>query len=292
MKKTLVIYGVGLMGGSIGLSVRKMKLPYKVIGIGRNAGRLALAKKRGACHEVSTDPSRVKDADIILICTAFDQIVPTFHKIFPFLKPGAIVSDIGSIKAPILDGVSQVFTTTHHLPPITHSFIGSHPMAGSEKTGAVHSESTLYQGATVALCPSNNASKSSLETLKKFWTSLGARPMVLDPSVHDILVAQTSHLPHVLSGAFVQLVSKLQHRDKFTKNLLAGSFQDMTRISDSDPQQWAEISAGNQKFLIGAIKSYRDILLHLLKIIESSANPKKDWEEFYSAARRGRKTLI
>ncbi len=279
-KKTLAIVGVGLMGGSIGLAVKKYKLPWRVIGIGRNLSRLKIAKKIGACDEIFDDLSQVRNADMVILCTAVSQIVPTFRKIAPYLKTSAIVSDIGSVKFPITKGISDP------------RFIGGHPLAGSEKTGAENAQANLYENATVVLCPSADAPKSAVSQLTKFWKSFSAKPMVMEADIHDVLVAQTSHLPHVMASAFVLLVSNLNGRDKRAAKLLAGSFKDTTRIVDSDSRQWAEISTANQNFLIGAIKSYRDMLLRLLNKLETSKSPEADWEAFFASARAGRKKLL
>lgn len=283
-KKTLAIFGVGLMGGSIGLAVKKKRLPWRVIGIGRNAARLALAKKKGALDETSTDPACASGADLVILCTAVSQIVPSFQKIRPHLKTGAWVSDIGSVKSPIM---KEIFDASPEA-----RFVGGHPLAGSEKTGAENSRADLYEGATVALCPGPESSKTGLKILENFWKSLGARPLAMEPEIHDILVAQTSHLPHVLAASLVRLVSALNSRDIHAGKLLAGSFRDMTRIADSDPRQWAEISAANQKFIIGALKSYRDILLDLIKKFDQPGAGVSDWEDFFSKARAGRREIL
>ncbi len=279
-KKTLAVIGVGMMGGSVGLAVKKRKLPWRVLGLGRNLSRLKNAKKIGACDEISVDLAAVREADLVILCTAVSQIVPTFQKIAPHLKADAVVSDIGSVKSGMADGISDA------------RFIGGHPLAGSEKTGAENSRADLYHNATVALCPSEGSSKNSLKLLTQFWKSIGALPLILKPDIHDILVAQTSHLPHVISSAFAQLITNLNHKDKRTAKLLAGSFRDTTRIVDSDSKQWAEISTANQKFLIGAIKSYRDMLLRLVNKIEASKSPEAEWESFFAQARAGRKKLL
>ena len=124
------------------------------------------------------------------------------------------------------------------------------------------------------------------------WQFVGARTLVLAPQIHDILVAQTSHLPHVLASALVQLLSGLSRRDADAAKLLAGSFRDLTRIVDSDSRQWAEICSANQKFLIGAIKSYRDVLQRILQKLESCPDPLSEWESFFSSARKDREHLL
>jgi len=279
--KTLAIFGVGLMGGSIGLAVKKKRLPWRVLGIGRDSARLAIAKRVGSLDDFSIDPARAKEADLVILCTALSQIVPSFQKIKSHLKPGAWVSDIGSVKSPIL---KEIFDSSPKA-----KFVGGHPLAGSEKTGAENSRADLYEGATVALCAD---SKIGLKVLKNFWTSLGAKPVGMESEIHDILAAQTSHLPHVLAASLARLIAALNGRDPHAGKLLAGSFRDMTRIADSDPRQWAEISAANQKFIMGAIKAYRDILLDIIKKFDSPDAGVTEWEDFFSTARSGRREIL
>lgn len=277
-----------MMGGSLGLSLRKRRAPYRIIGIGRNIGRLRKAKRLGACDDVTTDYKKgVKDADVIVVCTTVKEIVPSVMKALPYLKAGSVITDIGSVKAPILDGVRVIPGA-----PSWDFFVGGHPLAGSEKTGLDHSNKDLYLRSTVVLCPITSLIGPSLPQVERLWESAGAGTMVMEPDVHDILVAQTSHLPHVLAAAFVQLLKGLEGRDKRTARLLAGSFRDLTRIVDSDSRHWAEIAGANRKFIFGAIKSYRDVLLRILEKTQVSQDPEREWESFFSSARESRLRLL
>ncbi len=293
------------MGGSLGLALRRRKFA-RVIGVGRDPKKLSAAKRRGTCDEVSTDlAAGVSRADIVVLCTSVSAILPTIRKILPHLKSGAVVTDIGSVKSDIVAGAENMFSSS------SVQFIGGHPLAGSEKTGSENADVSLYQGATVVLCAGNNGGFGGgsggdsrtlrpLSVLKSLWKSAGADCVEMGPEIHDLLVAQTSHLPHVLSAALVQLISGLARRDKNTPRLLAGSFRDMTRISDSAPEQWAEISSANQKFLTGALKSYRDILSRLIRDIErgtpgpasGQSAQASAWLPFFTAARKDRAALL
>ncbi|MBI4217744.1 MAG: prephenate dehydrogenase, partial [Elusimicrobia bacterium] len=284
--QTVSILGVGMMGGSLGLALAKRGSPYRVVGIGRNPDRLKKAKRLGACHAVTTNLEEgVRDADIIVLCTTVSEILPHARKIAPFLKSGSVVTDIGGVKAPILRGITEFWESSSH-------YVGGHPLAGSEKTGIDHSSRSLYQGATVVLCPSGDVPDFSLRRLRNLWRFAGARAVLMDPDVHDILVAQTSHLPHVLAAGLVQIVARLQRQDPNCSDLLAGSFKDMTRIADSDTNQWSEICQFNSKYVLGALKSYGDVLTQLARRLESSKNPFSEWQEFFSSAKKERKDLL
>lgn len=282
---TVAIVGVGMMGGSLGRALRRRGKSYRVTGIGRDKSRLAAAKKIGACDEVSTDLSQgVQSADIVVLCTPVDRIAPTAIKILPSLKPGAVVTDIGSVKAPILESLDSKFSASQNV-----FFIGAHPLAGSEKTGPQNSNPDLYEGATTVLCPLDGIPAAKLRLVKDLWRAAGSETVEMAPEIHDLLVAQTSHLPHVLSGALVQMIEGLSRRDKNTPKLLAGSFRDMTRISDSLPEQWAEICGLNRKYVIGALKSYRDILNRIIREAEGSG---ADWLPFFERSSKARASLF
>jgi prephenate dehydrogenase len=292
MKKVVAIIGVGMMGGSLGLALRKRRSPYRVVGIGRNAGRLARARNLGACDRVTTDFKKgLENADLVVIGTTVGEIVPAFRRISPFLRAGAVVTDIGSVKAAILRDANQVLESRPKGSGVP-DFIGGHPLAGSEKSGVANAREDLFAGATVVLCPRAGIRKSSLGAIRSLWRSAGAKPIVLDPEIHDILVAQTSHLPHVLAAALVKMLANLKSSDPDSPKLLAGSFRDLTRIADSDPRQWAEIACANQKFILGAVRSYRDVMKRILETVESAEDPFSKWESFFSEAKRDRKLLL
>ncbi len=286
-KQTLAIIGVGMMGGSLGMAVKKRGLPYRVVGVGRKASRLALAKKLKACDDVTTDLERgLKDADLVVVCTGVSENAPMVKRAGPYLKAGAVVSDIGSVKAPILEAVQGIEGFGSKF-----DFVGAHPMAGSEKTGVENGNAKLYEKATVVICPGSSKPLSS-KKVSRLWTSVGAKILEMKPEIHDILAAQTSHLPHVLAAALSSLIGRLREKDTDTQKLLAGSFRDMTRIADSDPLQWSEICRANQKFLIGALKSYADILQQLVRAAGSGDASIFQWESFFMEAKEQRKKLL
>lgn len=282
---TVAIVGVGMMGGSLGRALRRRGKAYRVAGIGRDKSRLAAAKKIGACDETFTDLSQgVKSADIVVLCTPVDLIVSTALKILPSLRPGAVVTDIGSVKSPILQKLDSAFPASRNV-----FFVGAHPLAGSEKTGPQNSNPELYEGATTVLCPAPGTPAAQLKLVKDLWRAAGSDTVKMEPEIHDLLVAQTSHLPHVLSGALVQMIQGLARRDKNTPKLLAGSFRDMTRISDSPPEQWAEICGLNRRYVIGALKSYRDILNRIIREAEGGG---ADWLPFFERSSKARSSLF
>ncbi|OGS20743.1 MAG: hypothetical protein A3J83_00680 [Elusimicrobia bacterium RIFOXYA2_FULL_40_6] len=292
MKVTKVaIIGVGLIGGSIGLALKRnfkfkilnsKSLTYRIIGIGRHIEKLKLAKKFGAIDEFTTDfKSGVKDADIVVLASTVDTIVPIFKNIAPYLKPGCIVTDAGSIKAGIVNRISKI------LPKSVH-FVGAHPLAGSEKTGVRFADSDLYKGAAIVITPLKNTPLASIKTISGMWKKMGGRVIMLSPEVHDNLVARTSHLPHILSAALTKIVNNINSKNKAASKLLAGSFKDMTRITDSDSENWAAICFGNMLELNKAINEY----IEILKKVKVELNSPKKLEVFFSESKKNRCQLL
>ena len=305
MKKTVAIYGVGMMGGSLALALQSVQgaQKYRVLGIGRDRKKLLAAHRKKICSAVYDDAAPgVAQADIVVLCMRAEEIVPSMQKILTDLKPGAIVTDIGSVKFSTVDKIGKILQSCQR--PI--SFVGSHPMTGSEKTGFIHADSSLYKNATTIICPTENSSlKSSrsvrsVRAIEKLWRDVGAKTIKMPAAVHDILVAQTSHLPHVLAGTLSLMMARLNNVDKNTVKILAGSFRDMTRVSDADPEQWAQIISNNKNNVLGALKSYRDMLNKVIAEMETetetetgkSADNLSQWRQFFERARVARNRLI
>ena len=243
------IIGVGLIGGSIGLAikseVRSPKSKVKIIGIGRNLKRLKLAKKIGAVDEITIDIKEgVKDADIVFVCLPVGLIAKTIKSIFPYCKKDTIITDVGSVKQPIVNDIEK-FLTTHHLP-LTTAFVGGHPIAGSEKTSVKYASAELFQNAIVVLTPTKKTDKNALGIVKKLWEKMKAKVKIMSPACHDKILSMTSHLPHVVAFALVNSADNFE----FAGN----GFKDTTRIASSDPEMWADIIFNNRTNIRQAIK--------------------------------------
>jgi prephenate dehydrogenase len=246
LKSTVAIIGVGLIGGSLGQALRKSK-GYRVLGISRRPGTLLEAKRLGAIDAGTTNLAEVYTADIVVICTPVDTIIPLIDKIRPYLKPHAIVTDVGSVKGPFDRKIRGV------------RFVGGHPLAGSHKTGVSAAKADLFKGATCVLMPQAPAAG---KVVKKMWETVGARVLFLTAKEHDAVVALTSHLPHLISHALVHSASKRSHQ-AILKSLMAGSFRDVTRVATSDPEQWVQIFQANLKNIRQAVREFQKVLQHL-----------------------------
>lgn len=237
----ITIIGVGLIGGSVGLAAKKRKVAGEVAGVFRHASTMRTAKKAKAVDCATMDMlDAVKDADLVVVATPVSTIPCIVRKIAPCMKKGAIITDAGSAKSFV------VKEATMGLPKRIR-FVGSHPMAGSEKTGVASASADLFKGATSIVTKTKSTDKAALLKVKKFWESLGSKVIIMDPDEHDRAVALVSHLPHVIAQELCLL------QDNKSIACAAGGFKDTTRIAASDPVMWLDIFQANKKEVARAI---------------------------------------
>ncbi len=259
-KTTVAIVGVGLMGGSLGLALKRTGR-YRVFGIGRSRAKLRSALRLKAIDRAFTEWSAVHDADIVVMATPVACIAPMLRQLLPFLRPGTFLTDVGSVKAPVLHAVAQL-----PLPASIH-FIGGHPLAGSHRAGVRAAHPDLYRGTTCVLVPLQGA---SVTRIAKLWRDAGAIPLVLSAPMHDRAVALISHLPHVMAHALVHVARGVADQTRL-KKLFAGSFRDMTRVASADPEQWQQIFQMNAPELQRALRLFRRELSRFEKALMQSS---------------------
>lgn len=254
--KHLSILGVGLLGGSIGLASRKATSDCNISGYGHRASTLNTALALGAITQSFEDPAKsVAEADLVILCTPVGTFESLLQSIAPALKPGAIVTDVGSTKRSIVAAASRF------LPASVH-FIGSHPIAGSEKRGIEFARADLFQQALCLITPTDQTDPTALSTVTTFWQSLGMRVQSLSPADHDRLLADISHLPHAVASALVAM----QSDDALS---LAGKgFLDTTRIACGDGPLWRDILLDNRDNLKAGLRRLADQLLQLEKSLD------------------------
>lgn len=239
--RKITIIGVGLLGGSIGLAARKNRVAGEVAGFVRRKETIRACEKFGATDFTTTDLlAAVSNSDLIILCTPLAQMSALAKQFLPALKRGAIVTDIGSVKAETVRELEAVFVNSG-----AH-FIGSHPMAGAEKTGVVAARANLFENAVCVLTPNKKTNPTALKKLEQFWKSLGARVVKMDAAQHDLLVSRTSHLPHVVAATLANLVLHPAN-PKAQSQLCATGFRDTTRIASGSPEMWRDITLANRK---------------------------------------------
>jgi len=221
----------------------------------------------------------VKDADLVIIATLVATIAPIAGKIAPYLKPGCIVTDVGSTKQEIINNVAGF------LPPEVN-YVPGHPMAGGETQGLAGADAFLFKNAVYILTPLADSDHKAVEVLEKIIGQLGARVLKLLPSDHDVKVAAVSHLPHVLAAALINGVSYLEEKQGGVYQLAAGGFKDLTRIAASQPEMWCDILLHNGANVLDAIALFRRALDDIEKAI--SQKERETILAFFSKARAER----
>jgi prephenate dehydrogenase len=258
----LAILGVGLLGGSLAKAVRVHGLAREIVGIGRDLARLAPALRDGALDRATTDVADgVAGADRVVLAAPVLTNESLLACVWRAAAPGAVVTDVGSTKRGIVTAAGRLAAER----PDVH-FVGSHPMAGSEKSGYAVARADLFVGATVVVTPRETTDPGLAKGVAELWAALGARVVVLDPDTHDRAVAAISHLPHVAAWALVDAVTRFEP-DAFA--IAARGFKDTTRIAASDPDVWREILTANRAAVRASLTAYRAALDDLEALIES-----------------------
>jgi arogenate dehydrogenase (NADP+) len=259
---TVGLIGLGLIGGSLGLDLRSQGLT--VFGVSRQVSNCERAIEREIVDRASPELALLTVADVIFICTPIAQIAPTLKALVPYLKPSAIVTDVGSVKAPIVAQCSSLWA----------NFIGGHPMAGTEAQGVEAGQSNLFVDCPYILTPTAQTLPETIEKLANLVRSLGSRLYLCEPAIHDRAVAWISHLPVMISANLIQ--SCLGEPDPAVKSLaqqLASSgFRDTSRVGGGNPELGLMMAQYNQDALLRSLLAYRDQLEGLIAQIEQG-----DW---------------
>jgi prephenate dehydrogenase len=261
MIDTLCIVGIGLIGGSLGLAVKERGLAKHVVGVARRPETLEKAVACGACDEATSDILEVAArADFFFLSPPVGQMKPLCEQIASVVRTGAIITDAGSTKAAIVRECAPLFNGKA-------AFVGGHPMAGSEQTGVEAARANLFEGAKWLFTPSPRTPDFAISNVRKLASAVGATPLVLDPEVHDQLLAVTSHLPHVTASALVHSYMRAREEHEITAQLVAGGWRDSTRIAAGSPEMWRDILLANREAiteslddLIGELQAVRSML--------------------------------
>ncbi len=281
--KKIGIIGVGLLGGAIGLCIKEKYPHILVIGVGRNENNLKNALKLNAIDNyIANYDHGLEDCDIIIIATPISTITKIFFNILPQLKPQAIVTDVGSTKNLICSEIAKNDQAKQF-------FIGSHPMAGSEKNGIEASTPDLYLNAIVVVIENSYTNKKKLNTLISFWKALGANIILMSAEQHDRIVAQTSHLPHVLASSLAYFLSNNLSENEKKIKLFGKGLLDTTRIAEGDPNIWLDIIISNKNNILESINVFKNALNYFENIIQ--LDNKKEITEYLNQGRQYRKQI-
>jgi prephenate dehydrogenase len=259
------IIGVGLIGGSLGMILRRKGLASSVVGVGRRIENLKLAVKLGAIdHYVVDAKEGVKDADIVILATPVDTYQRHLEEWASCLKPGAIVSDVGSVKGELVEQCERLMPAGVH-------FVGAHPIAGKEKTGVAAGSEDLFTGMRCIVTPTTQTNPEALERVRTLWQESGSTVLTMDPHLHDKILGAVSHLPHVvafaLMGALIDIRTEVPSLDLAGHS--GGGLRDTTRIAASSPEMWRDIFLWNRENVVTCIEAYERSLGDLKRLIRA-----------------------
>ncbi|MCX8128145.1 MAG: prephenate dehydrogenase [Synergistetes bacterium] len=268
------IVGVGLMGGSLGMALRR-RIGAFVKGVVRKEETGVKALELGALDEWTLSLEEgVINADYVFFATPVKSIGSLFKEVQSYVRRGALISDLGSTKRSVVKEITSILREDL-------AFIGGHPMTGSEKRGVEYGREDLYEGAPYILTPVSPFDRGRVEELIYMVKSIGAKPYILDPETHDLVVALISHVPYLISVALVELVST----EDVARKLVAGNFRDLTRPALSDPIMWRDIVSDNRDFIEKRLKDLFDLIVEILNMSELEK------ENFFEKIKKERQNL-
>ncbi len=271
----MTIVGVGLIGGSLARAARAKGLVSRFVGAGRSVENLEKALSLGVVDRFETDHREaVKGSDIVVVCTPVRSAVDVVRNILPGMDHEAVLTDVGSVKGPFVRAVESLDLGNVR-------FVGGHPIAGTEESGVEASFPTLYEDHRTILTPTASTSQQAVEKLRALWEGVGARVDILDPERHDRILADISHLPHLVAYALVNMAL-----ESGGVSYAAGGFRDFTRIASSNPEMWREICLDNREALLASLDAFERTLAGLRRAVEEEDSEGMD--RAFSSAKEGR----
>ncbi len=258
----VALIGLGLIGSSLSHAIRRRGLAGRITGCAKSEATRKTAERLGLCDAVFADPAEaVAGADLVVLCTPVGSFGAIAEAIGPALKPGAIVTDAGSVKSAVVREVGP------HLPKGVH-FIPGHPIAGTEHSGPESGFAELFDGRWCILTPPPDASAEAVEKLARFWEGCGSRVEIMTPEHHDLVLAITSHVPHLIAYNIVGTASDLEKvTEKEVVKFSAGGFRDFTRIAASDPTMWRDVFLNNKDAVLEMLGRFTEDLTALQRAI-------------------------
>lgn len=282
--KRMAIIGVGLIGGSLARVLREQGEVGGIVGVGRGEANLRRAVELGVVDSFTTDPCEgVRDADLVFLAVPVCSIAAMVERIAPFLAPGCVVTDGGSVKEGIVPPCEQL------MPAGTH-FVGGHPIAGTECSGVEASFATLYRGKRCILTPTERTDRDALAKVARMWEIAGSEVVLMDVVKHDRVVAAISHLPHMVAYS---LVNAVEGYDRFDESILkysAGGFRDFTRIASSDPAMWRDIALMNRDAILEMMDFFSRYFAELRTLVEKGDG--EGMRRFFEESKQSRDAIL
>ncbi|BAV79591.1 prephenate dehydrogenase [Streptococcus sp. NPS 308] len=285
MAKTIYIAGLGLIGASMALGIKRDHPDYKILGYNRSQASRDIALERGIIDRGTDDfASFAPLADVIILTLPIKQTIAFIQELAGLnLKEGVIISDAGSTKAAIVEVAEE------YLAGKPVRFVGAHPMAGSHKTGAASADVNLFENAYYIFTPSSLTSSDTLEEMKDLLSGLHARFIEIDAKEHDRVTSQISHFPHILASGLMEQTAVYAQEHEMTRRFAAGGFRDMTRIAESEPGMWTSILLSNRETILERIEDFKNRLDEIGQAI-SKGEEEQIWN-FFNQAREQRQVM-
>ena len=285
MAKTIYIAGLGLIGASMALGIKRDHPDYEILGYNRSQTSRDIALERGMIDRATDDfASFAPLADVIILTLPIKQTITFIQELAGLnLKEGVIISDAGSTKSDIVDAAEQ------YLAGKPVRFVGAHPMAGSHKTGAASADVNLFENAYYIFTPSDLTSPDTLDEMKALLSGLHARFIEIDAKEHDRVTSQISHFPHILASGLMEQTAVYAREHEMTRRFAAGGFRDMTRIAESEPGMWTSILLSNREAIIERIEDFKERLDGIGQAI-SKGEEEQIWN-FFNQAREQRQAM-
>jgi len=279
---TVTIVGVGLIGASLGLALKKAGVVTKVLGVGRSKENLDQAQKMGAIDGVVDLVEAAKQSDVIVLCMPVAQMRAAFEIIEPHLEPRTMITDAGSTKGDVILAAKEL------LGKKACQFVPAHPIAGGAQHGASAAKADLFQGKQTIVCPLQENSPEDIALISGLWESVGSMVKKIGSVQHDAIYAAVSHLPHLLSYALMASVVNSEDADQKLDHVGAG-FKDFTRIAASSPEMWRDICLGNGSAILQELDRYLLIVNHMRKLIAEGDG--EGLEKLFNKASKARQDL-
>ena len=280
---TIGFIGLGLIGGSIARGIKRSRRDVRIMAYMRSRDKLEQAKRDGVVDVILDGiGEEISWSDLVFLCTPVEYNASYLEQIRPLLKPGALVTDVGSTKTDIHETVKQLC--------MEEVFVGGHPMAGSEKTGYENSTDHLLENAYYMITPTEKSTPEQIGRIRRVALSIGAIPMVTDYRQHDFSVAAVSHLPHLVASSLVNLVRDNDNEEELMRTIAAGGFKDITRIASSSPVMWEQICMTNTVNISRLLQDYIDALGVVQK--ELQEHDSASLYTFFDGARAYRDSFI
>ena len=262
--QTVCIIGTGLIGGSLALALKQAGFCSQIVGAARTEATLKKAVELGVIDRYETDFAlAVKDADIVVVAVPLRAMKNVFEAIAPALSSTAVVTDAGSAKQSVIKDAESVFGET------SRRFVAGHPISGTEKSGVTAAFAELYENRKVILTPTQSTDPDAVKLVSAMWQAAGAEVESMSAQHHDMVLAGTSHLPHILAFGLVDCLNNLEDVDEVFR-FAAGGFRDFTRIASSDPVMWRDICLSNRDDILGMMKKYGDQLQIITSALQDS----------------------